>query len=150
MKHFRLFLSRFILLAALCLAGKAPPLHADTPMERGWEHLEEAFKNLNEGLKDPNPSDKEKFKKQAGIIKEASIKIRDLDPKMVKTLPKGEQEAFLKAFRTEMDDFNTKIDALVVALEASDWARARGLMSELGKRKIPAHKQFRTKGYKKG
>lgn len=145
-----LFVQHLLLLAFPLCFGQAPALGVETPMERSWEHLEEAFKKLKDGLAEPKDSKKAQYLKQAAIIKEEGIRIASLSPKLVATLPQDQQKTLLEEFLAEMKQFNEKVEAMISALDASDWAKARQLQAELGKTKLPAHKKFRGPAYQKG
>jgi cytochrome c556 len=139
----------FVLLFALAVfAGSAPDACA-SPMDNAWERLESAFKKLKESLKTPDETHKATYLKQAEVIKIESLKIREMEPHMARTLPKKEQPAFVAEFKTEMDEFIAHADTVIASLKASDCVTASTELAAMGKSKIPAHKKFRVKDYKK-
>lgn len=137
-------ISATTLLCLFCLAIFSIA-NADTPLELSMKKFEKAYKQLTLDLKQPQEAEKNDYLTLADTLKTETQKARDFVPKKAADLPADQQAAMVKDYQKSMDDFGVTVDALIAAIQASNWDEARTAMTKLHQEEHDGHQAFRKK-----
>ena len=131
----------------LCLAPLAilpflsqEPEADESEIDRQMEIVEDAIGKLRRSLRDEAKN--EESLASAATIEEAVLKAKLLTPKLTATLPEGEREAFVRAYRKELCALLRDLLELEEALLDRDYEPTKELFKKLRETEDPAHERF--------
>ena len=130
------------LLASLAMmAGTCARADSDTPLEKQMQILARGMRQLSTGVADP-------AKQQENIsllesLRKAVADSRSLDPQKTSTVNPADREAFLEAYRNELDKLAQIFTDSEAALKAGSYDQAKSLLNGVAPVKKEGHSRFK-------
>lgn len=114
---------------------------SDTPLEKQMQILARGMRQLSTGVADP-------AKQQENIallesLRKAVADSKSLDPQKIATVKAADRDAFLEAYRNELDKLTQIFTDSEAALKAGSYDQAKSLLNGVAPVKKEGHSRFK-------
>jgi len=134
-----------LLLACLALSPiSITPVQAQTDMEKSMDVINDSYRTLGRGLRNPTPADVPSLLGAVTVMREEAVKSREMTPMKIADMPEAEQAEAMEAYQKDMDTFIEHIDQMQAALEANDFDQAKEVFELLKLDRADGHEAWKN------
>ncbi len=128
----------------LCLLSFSMFGQADTPLEKKMDQMKKAYKELSKSIEKPVESEKMRYQKLAEELRDLMKESGKLSPQKTEMIPADQRGAFIEGYQKAINQSVATLEALIQAIQTSNWSEAQKLMALLKQHQKEGHQEYRA------